>query len=136
MKLAPPASNNSEANQYYPYRANQRGSKRVKTVVSSYRKQLLFGDLKDIKAQTFVILEPNHDTHNMLFQNRGMDDVIVGCRFCIRSPYAVGTLKSGSIIIQTDRPLVLINQPDVPERPLRINQVKDTLKFINSKKWH
>jgi hypothetical protein len=97
---------------------------------SGFKKSLLFGDLEDSKAPTFAILEPNNDTHNLLFRNKAMEDVVVGSRFAIKSPELVGKLKSGSYVVRTDRPLEVLKQPDIPARGLDTSQVSESLTYF------
>jgi hypothetical protein len=130
LKIAPPSSSTSDSNQYVPFKSGSRFAKKPKTAPSGFKKSLLFGDLEDRKAQTFVILEPNNDTHNLLFRNKAMDDVVVGSRFAIKSPELVGKLKSGSFVVKTHRPLEVIAQPAITKRALDTSQVSESLRYF------
>jgi hypothetical protein len=130
LKIAPPLSSSSDNNQYVPFKSGSRFAKKPRTAPSGFKKSLLFGDLHDGKAQTFVILEPNNDTHNLLFRNKAMDDIVVGSRFAIKSPELVGKLKSGSFVVKTHRPLELIAEPAIPKRGLDTSQVSESLRYF------
>ena len=47
-----------------------------------------------------------------------MDQVRVGEMFAIKSPIVTGKLKSGSFVVQTGRPLEVLQQPYLPTKPL------------------
>ena len=129
LKISPPADHKNEGNQVTQFRTDK-SHKRQKIVTGGYKKQLLFGDLRDPKCQTFSILEPTNDTHNMLFQNKSMENVTVGALVAITSPTSGGTLPSGALIIKTDRPLVFLTAPEIPERPLHQEKAQEDLLFF------
>lgn len=130
LKVSPPSANqDGGSHQFVPYKSGARFGKKFKAA-SNFKKSLLFGDLEDPKAPTFVVLETSNNIHNLLFRDRTMDDVVVGTRFAIKSPELVGKFKSGSYIIKTDRPFEILVEPKLPSRALDASKVSDSLRFF------
>jgi hypothetical protein len=130
LKIAPPKE--TEQNHYTPFKQNTGGKfvKRAKPNPSGYKRNLVFGDLEDKKCFTFAIMEPNNEKHNQLFPNKTMENVVVGSQFAIKSPYLCGVLKSGSHVITTDRPLEVLVEPPLPIRPLKTDNVVDSMRYF------
>jgi hypothetical protein len=132
LRISPPSQVNLEpGTQYFNNKANgQRLAKRLKTANTGIKKILLFGCLTDTKAQTFVLLEANNTTHNLFFRNRALDKVKVGTCFAVKSPSVIGTLKSGSVVVETARPLEVMDDPPLPTRTLSRSLYQEALRFF------
>lgn len=132
LKISPPSQVNLEASPYFNNRSTgPRLAKKLKTANTGIKKILLFGCLTDTKAVTFVLLEANNTTHNLFFRNRALDDIKVGTCFAIKSPTVIGVLKSGSYIIETSRPLEMLESPELPIRSLSKSMYQESLRFFS-----
>ena len=132
LKIAPPSAASQEANQYLPFGkgTNRPMAKRQKSAPVPYKKALTFADLMDPQRRTFNILEMNNNTHNTLFANKSMDQVKVGELFAIKSPVVTGKLKSGSFVVQTARPVEVLQKPYLPTKPLDASRAANEMQYF------
>lgn len=102
----------------------------------TYKKCILFADLADGNQLTGVILEESNEQHNRLFRrDLTLEHVAVGQRFVIQSPEAEGSqLKNGAWVITTHRPLEFVQNPRIPTRTLRSEQVGHEIRYYVIKK--
>lgn len=96
-----------------------------------YKRALKFADLGDRNKGTFVVFErTNEDCNRHWFHDPRTERVRVGERFAILNPRCIGILKSGSFMVETDRPIQLLISPAIPHRSLDTSKAKHELRYF------
>ena len=90
-----------------------------------------FADLGDRNKGTFVVFErTNEDCNRHWYHDPRTSNVKVGERFAILNPRCIGILKSGSFMVETDRPIQVLLSPSIPQRSLDTAKAKHELRYF------